>query len=273
MNLRKLNKMAVIMTALVLAAVLSLIVLFYIPGFGRAKAAAANPNADISVDGSEFGRAQIEQSAPIELPAAAQYPKPMFDGTVVQVDPAWSAPSVVPAGSAHIDPDHPQSLPVQDFTITQCWEGKIRGSEFILQTYCDFDLSKGGQSGGGACYLAWKTGGKVYVTPVDKFETLVNFCGPMAVFIRNSMSYDVLAINLQSGNEVEASGDEMYSLACAQPFDPSHPPAIPTRVMGISQQVDVYPVSQMSASVSNPFNDPKNPTLWMEAWEHRIGGK
>lgn len=214
---------------------------------------------------------QIEQSSPIKLPAAVQYPKPKFDGTVTQVDPAWSTASVVPKDRAHIDPDNVQSLPVKDFTITQCWQGNVQGNPFILQAYCNFDLSKKGRTDGGDCYIALKIGKKAFVTPVDKFETLVNFCGPMAIFIRNSMSYNALAIDLRNGNEVETGNHAMYSLACAQPFDLSHPPAVPSNVMGISRQIAVYPVSQTSASAPNPFGDQENGTLWREAWGHRIG--
>jgi beta-lactamase regulating signal transducer with metallopeptidase domain len=273
MKIRKLNRKTAFISVSVLVAV-ALLTVSSVLVFGGTKALAANKSADISahtnVDVSGLG-STIEQSSPVQLPAAAKYPKPMFDGTVTQVSPAWDTPSVIPDNYMHIDPDNAQSLPVKDFTITQCWEGKVQGNAFILQTYCNFDLSGKGQSGGEECYVALKTGNKVYVTSVDKFETLVNFCGPMVIFIRNSMSYDVLAIDLRNGNEVEASSDAMYSLACAQPFDLGHSPIIPSHVMGISKQIATYPVSQISASVSNPFNNQENSALWAEAWGHRIG--
>lgn len=263
------QKRAIRFSAFALAGIALFSVVFI--GNFRGKNTRADSLSHTETEVLGFDPAKIEQLSPIGLPAAAQYPKPGFDGTVAQVSPAWSAPSILPDGLAHIDPDNPQSPPVRDFTITQCWEGSLHGGAFTLQTFCDFNLSEGNPSDGGSCYIALKTGEKVFVTPVDRLEILVNFCGPMAVFIRNAMSYDALAINLQSGNEVEASGDKMYLLACARPFDPNHSPVLPSHVMGISRQAAVYPVSQTSASTANPFENSENTALWEEAWEHRIG--
>lgn len=224
--------------------------------------------SDITVSG--FDQSHIEQSLPIQLPPAAKYPKPAFDGTVTEVSPAWNELSVIPDGYTHIDPDNLQSPPVKDFTITQYWKGKVQDKTFILESY--FDFSESAHQSGWS-YVALKTGGKVYITAVNPFDTLVSFCGPMVVFVRNSMSYTVMPIDLQTGNLAEGSSDEIRSLAFAPPFDPSQSPNIPPYVMGITQKVATYPVCQTSASMPNPFNNPKSKTFLEQAWEHRIGNR
>ncbi len=224
--------------------------------------------SDITVSG--FDQMHIEKSLPIQLPSATQYPKPAFDGTVTEVSPAWNEPSVIPDDYAHIDPDNLQSPPVKDFTITQCWKGAVQDKTFILESY--FDFSESAYQSGWS-YVALKTGRKVYITAVDPFDTLVSFCGPMVVFVRNSMSYTVMPIDLQTGNLVAESSDEIRSLAFAPPFDPSQSPNIPPYVKGITQKVATYPVCQTSASMPNPFNNPKSKTFSEEAWKHRIGNR
>lgn len=227
--------------------------------------------AELSVNILGFDENQPEESVPVQLPPASQYPKPAFDGTVTMVSPAWKEMSVVPEDSLHIDPDNLQSPPVKDFTITQCWKGSLKGEDFVLETYYDFSEKDIDQSE--YCYAALKTGGKVYLTPIDPQEILVSFCGPMAVFIRPAMSYTVMPIDLQSGSFVAADSDEIRSLATESSFDSNEPPSIPSYVTGITQKVAAYPACQTSASMSNPFNDPKDTAALSEAWKQRIGNR
>lgn len=264
---KKVVALSVFLCSIVVLITAITLMVSYAPKTASSKSADTSSQTGIKILG--FG--PIEQSLPVKLPSATQYPKPSFSGTVTQISPAWRTQSIMPVSDAHICPDVPQSLPVNNFTITQCWKGEVQGNEFVLQTYCNFNLLKG-QSSGGDCYIALKTGNKVYVSPIDKAEILVNFCGPMVVFIRCAMSYDLTVIDLRNGSMVEADSDKMRSLASVQPYDPDHVPSIPTQVMGISKNIASYPVSQISASAPNPFlGDKKDSQVWKEAWEHRIG--
>ncbi len=267
---RKSRSTRIISILLLCIAIISIALTFIVSGIKKTIVSMKGDTLK-SVTILHFDETQPAEPVPIKLPAATQYPKPSFAGSVSSSNPAWGEVSVIPEGNLHIDPVNPQSPPVKDFTITQCWKGTLNGEDFVLETYYDF--SEGGTNLSGYCYAALKKEDKVYLTPIDSQEILVGFSGPMAIFIRPAMSYTLMPIDLESGNFVEASSDEVRSLASDSAFDPNHTPNLPLNVTGITQKVATYSACQTSSSMPNPYSDMKDEVSLKEAWEHRIGNR